>query len=76
MKAYILISLNEKKEREILENLKGMTEVNNACLLFGEWDIIAEITVKNPDALATFVIDKIRSNPEVKLTSSLIVAGR
>ena len=76
MKAYILISLSGKKEREMLEYLKGMDEVDNVFLLFGEWDIIAEVTAENPDALATFVIDKIRPNPDVKLTSSLIVAGK
>jgi DNA-binding Lrp family transcriptional regulator len=76
MKAYVLISLSGKHEREMLEKLKDMTEVRSVYLLFGEWDMIAEISAENPDAFAAFVIDKIRSNPEVKLTSSLIVAGK
>lgn len=76
MKAYVLISLSGKGEREMLEDLRAMDEVSNVYLLFGEWDLIAEVNAENPDALATFVIDKVRSNPEVKLTSSLIVAGK
>lgn len=76
MKAYVLISLSGKGEREMLERLRSMKEVKSVYLLFGEWDIIAELNTENPDALATFVIDKIRTNPEVRLTSSLIVAGK
>ena len=76
MKAYVLISLSGNGEREMLDDLRAMKEVSNVYLLFGEWDIIAEVNAENPDALATFVIDKIRTNPEVKLTSSLIVAGK
>ena len=57
----------------MLEELKEMPEVKQAFLVFGEWDIIAELDVDNPEALATFVIDRIRSNPKVRLTSSLIV---
>lgn len=76
MKAFVLIALNGKYEREMLDRLKALEEVRHAYVLFGEWDILAEVDVTNPDALGTFVMDKVRQNPEVKLTSSLIVAGK
>ncbi len=76
MKAFILISLNGKHEREMLDELRSFPEVKDAYVLFGEWDLIAEVEVSNPDALGTFVMDNIRSNPKVNLTSSLIVASR
>ena len=75
MKSFILIALNGKYERNVLERLKTHREVKRAYILFGEWDIVAEVEVSNPDELGTFVMDNIRNNPEVKLTSSLIVAG-
>lgn len=76
MKAFVLITLHGAKERQIASKLRSFKEVKDVYILFGEWDILAEIEVADPDQLGTFVMDNIRSNPEVKLTSSLIVAGK
>ena len=76
MKAFILVSLLERTERNVLSELKSYPEVKNAYILFGEWDIIAEIEVSNPEELGTFVINSIRSRNDVRLTSSLIVAAK
>lgn len=76
MKAFVLISLLERTERNVLSELKSYLEVKNAYILFGEWDIIAEIEVSNPEELGTFVINNIRSRNDVRLTSSLIVAAK
>jgi len=75
MKAFVLISLNQC-EKGIVEELKEMKEIKNAYLLFGEWDILAEIELNDPEHLGTFVMDRIRSREDVRLTSSLIVAGK
>lgn len=74
MLAYVLISLKECNEHEVLNNIKQLPEIKDAHVLFGEWDIIAKVETQNPDALATFMMDKIRKMPEVNLSSTLIVA--
>lgn len=76
MKAFVLISLKEGNERELLEDLKELKEVKNAYILFGEWDLIAEVELRSAEELGAFVMDKIRNREEVRLTSSLIVAGK
>lgn len=76
MKAFILVSLLERTERNVLSELKTYPEVKNVYILFGEWDLVAEIEVSNPEELGTFVINHIRSRSDVRLTSSLIVAGK
>lgn len=76
MKAYVLIALDGGNEKEMLEKLKAMEHVKSAYILFGEWDLIAEVEHPNTEAFGTFVMDKIRSQPRVKLTSSLIVASQ
>jgi anthranilate phosphoribosyltransferase len=76
MKAFVLVSLAGTNERETLELMKSMPEVQNAYLVFGEWDIVVEVDTENPEALSAFVLDKVTTNPNVKLTSSLIVAGK
>ena len=76
MKAFILISLQERTERNVLSELKSYPQVKNAYILFGEWDIIIEVDVSNPEELGTFVLNNIRSRNDVRLTSSLIVAAK
>lgn len=76
MKSFVLISLKEGTERRLLEELKENPEVKNAYILFGEWDLIAEIELESAEELGTFVMEKIRSREDVKFTSSLIVAGQ
>ena len=78
MKAYLLVALSNREERMTLENLRELDEVEEAHVLFGEWDLIAKINIPNggPEELGTFVMDKIRPMPEIKLTSTLIVASK
>ena len=74
MLAYVLIGLLECDEKEVIEKLLALKEVEEAHILFGEWDIIAKIKAENPEEAGTFVMEKIRSLPDVKITSTLIVA--
>ncbi|MBU0456939.1 MAG: Lrp/AsnC ligand binding domain-containing protein [Nanoarchaeota archaeon] len=75
MKAFILISLNEIFSKGIIDELQKYPQIEKANFIFGEWDIIAEVNVSNSEELYTFVIDSLRSREDIKLTSSLIVAG-
>ena len=75
MKSYVLISMNEGSESRFVKELRSYHQIKSAHLIFGEWDIIAEIEVPKLEDLSTFLTDKIRPKDEVKLTSSLIVAG-
>jgi len=74
MNAYVQIALEEAKEADIYNALKALPEVQEIHILFGEWDIIAKLELSAPEALGTFVMDKIRSLPGVKLTSTMIIA--
>lgn len=76
MKAFVLISLSDRSERNVVSELKSYPEIRNAYILFGEWDIMAEVDVNSPEQLGTFVLNNIRSRNDVKLTSSMIVAAK
>ncbi len=76
MKAFILISLKEGSEQKLLRELKSYPEVRNAHILFGEWDLLTEVELSGAEELGMFVMEKVRSREDVKLTSSLIVASR
>jgi DNA-binding Lrp family transcriptional regulator len=74
MLAYVLISVRETVETQVFDKLSRMHQVKEVHMLFGEWDFIAKVSAKSTDALSTFVVEKIRSMPEVEMTSTLIVA--
>lgn len=74
MYAYVLIQLDEPNEREVLEEFSSMPEVEEAHILFGEWDLIIKIKIPSPEAVASFVIEKVRTVDGVQLTSTLVVA--
>ena len=76
MKAFVLVSLRECDEKNFLDELKKHKEVKAAYVLFGEWDIIAELEMENAEELGTFIMDNIRSKECVKLTSSMVVASK
>ena len=73
MLAYLLIRVLED-EQEVMETLKIMKEVKEVHVLFGEWDILVKLEMPEPEMVGTFVMEKIRSIKEVKLTSTMIVA--
>ena len=74
MQAYILVGLMECNEQQVLEDVLSLKEVTEAHILFGEWDLILKLDADSPEAAGTFVMENIRSLPEVKITSTLIVA--
>ncbi len=76
MKSFVLVSLLSCDEKKVLDELKYLEEVKSGYILFGEWDILIELDIGEPERLGAFVMEKIRSREDVKLTSSLIVAGR
>lgn len=74
MLAYVLIGLMECDEQKVLGELLDHKEVEEAHILFGEWDILVKIKAEGPEDAGTFVMENIRSLPEVKISSTLIVA--
>ncbi|MBU0980842.1 MAG: Lrp/AsnC ligand binding domain-containing protein [Nanoarchaeota archaeon] len=74
MKAYVLVTLEGSNEQNVFKKLESLKEVKDLHILFGEWDVIAELEIASSDELGEFVMKNIRSLPEVKLTSTMIVA--
>ena len=74
MLGFVLIALHSADERDVKDRLLQLAQVQEAHVLFGEWDLIAKVDTESPEALATFVMDNVRNIPGVKLSSTLIVA--
>jgi DNA-binding Lrp family transcriptional regulator len=74
MKAYILLSVQPNKEDTVLKKVSKYPGVINAHVLFGSWDIIAEVEMKDVAELNKFMLDKIRKVSEVTLSATMVVA--
>ncbi|MEM3627437.1 MAG: Lrp/AsnC ligand binding domain-containing protein [Candidatus Bathyarchaeia archaeon] len=74
VQAYILFKVNSGAEREVCKNLVKLDGVLEASITYGEYDIIAKVSVPELHALEDFLSDQARKVPGVILTSTMIIA--
>ena len=71
--AYVLINVEIGSEEEILNNLDPISEVKEAHLVYGVYDIIAIIETETMQELKDTVSWKIRRLDKVRSTLTMIV---
>ena len=71
--AYVLINVEIGSEEEILRNLEPISEVKEAHLVYGVYDIIAIIETETMQELKDTVSWKIRRLDKVRSTLTMIV---
>lgn len=71
--AYILINLEIGAEGEVLKSLKPVSEIKEAHLVYGVYDIIARVETETMQELKDAVSWKIRSIDKVRSTLTMIV---
>ncbi len=72
--AYVLFKVSSGTEREVAQKLVEFDEVLHADIIFGEYDVVAKMSTKDLDTLEDFVSEKIRTVPNVLLTSTMIIS--
>jgi DNA-binding Lrp family transcriptional regulator len=72
--AYVLFKVASGTEREVCQKLIELDEVLQADIVFGEYDVIANLAVENLDALEGFVSQEVRTVPNVLVTSTMIIS--
>ncbi len=72
--AYVMFKVSSGTEREVAQKLIEFDEVQQADLIFGEYDVVAKILTKDLDALEDFVSDHVRNVPNVLVTSTMIIS--
>lgn len=72
--AYVLFKVSSGTEREVCQKLIEFGEVMQADIIFGEYDVVAKVATQDLDKLEEFVSLKIRSVPNVLLTSTMIIS--
>ena len=72
--AYVLFKVASGTEREVAQKMIEFSEVLQADVVFGEYDVIARITTTDLEKLQDFVSDKVRTVPNVLVTSTMIIS--
>ncbi|QOJ79479.1 Lrp/AsnC family transcriptional regulator [Infirmifilum lucidum] len=72
---YILVNTQVGKEDEVLKSIRGMGFVEEAHIVYGEYDIIAKLSIPALELLDQTVTN-IRKMPGVTKTSTLITSSR
>jgi len=72
--AYMLIVSESGAEKQIIDELLDLDAVEEADIIYGEYDIIARLSVTDVTKLGDFVLENIRPISGVKRTSTLIAA--
>jgi DNA-binding Lrp family transcriptional regulator len=71
--AFVLINAEIGAEDEVLESIREMTEVKEAHVVYGVYDIITRIEAETMDGLKETVTSKIRTLDKVRSTLTMIV---
>lgn len=68
--AFVLCAVSPGTERAVLKRVQKVAE--EAHLIYGEYDLIAKITVDRCEDLEDFILDKLRTIEEIKKTHTWI----
>lgn len=72
-KAYLKISVEAGKEREVCSSLKKLARVKSADLTTGDQDIIAVVEASNYEALLKTIVEETRKIEGITSTSTSLV---
>ncbi|MEW6069080.1 MAG: Lrp/AsnC ligand binding domain-containing protein [Candidatus Thermoplasmatota archaeon] len=68
---FVLITTVPGKESDVFSALRKISEIKELYPVFGDYDIIAKVEAKDPDALGAVIINKIRSISGIADTKTL-----
>jgi len=72
--AVLLITTEPGFEHNVVTELQSISEVTEAILLFGEYDIFAKIECNDFGILSNVVVNKIRNIAGIEATKTLTAA--
>jgi DNA-binding Lrp family transcriptional regulator len=72
--AYVMFKVSSGTEREVAQKLITFSEVKQADIIFGEYDVVAKLETESLDTLEDFVSDHVRNVPNVLVTSTMIIS--
>ncbi|MHA2232940.1 MAG: Lrp/AsnC family transcriptional regulator [Candidatus Hodarchaeales archaeon] len=71
--AFVLVNSEIGAEEQVLETLRQVSEVKEAYMVYGVYDIVARVEADEMDVLKTIILTEIRGLESVRSTLTMIV---
>jgi len=72
--AYVLVTLKSGSEKDVLKKVSSFDEATEVDLVYGEYDALVKVRVEDLSQLDKFLTEKLRTLPDIFLTTTMIVA--
>jgi DNA-binding Lrp family transcriptional regulator len=74
IEAYIMMNIKSGSEDQVCETLTEYQEVEEVAVIYGEYDAVIKVKTSDMKTLDTFIIEKLRSIPNIFLTATMLIA--
>jgi DNA-binding Lrp family transcriptional regulator len=74
--AFVFISTELGEEENLLKQIRSISNVKEAHIVYGVYDIVVKVEAENMDKLKEIVTHNIRSLSEVRSTITMTVAEK
>jgi len=74
IEAYIMMNIKSGSEDQVCEALTKYQEVEEVAVIYGEYDAVIKVKTSDMKTLDTFIIQKLRSIPNIFLTATMLIA--
>ncbi len=72
IEAYILLRVKPGMDRTVFQAIRRLRQVKDLETVYGEYDLLVRIEVKNMDALDAFIFEAVRTINGVEGTTTLV----
>jgi DNA-binding Lrp family transcriptional regulator len=72
-RAYVLISVGSGAEERVLEEIRGIAEVQAAFVSYGVYDLVVKIKTDSMERLKELMSHRLRMIPNVRSTLTLVL---
>ena len=70
--AFVMIVSTPGGEKELAQDLRRLSEVKDVWEVYGEYDLVVRVEINSLHLLDSFVRDRVRRMPAVRLTTTMI----
>ena len=69
---YVLLRIKPGTDRNVLRNVKKLTQVKAVETVYGEYDMLIKVEIETLETLDSFIFDTIRTIEGVEASTTLI----
>lgn len=70
--AYVLMRVKPGSDKDVFQNVTKLSQVKEAIVVYGEYDLLVKAEVETLEALDTFIFDVLRTIPGIEGSTTLI----